>query len=495
VRNDDVNVQKQSGYSQIDILEKLRFRQNDRSIHTLNLQFSTSSDIPRYDRLTEYRNGRLRFAEWYYGPQQRFLASYRFEHRPSGGFFTTYRAGLNYQNIEESRHQRNLGSNFRQHRVDKADVIGYNADAHRQTARSDFNVGIDGQFNIIRSRASNAHIVSGAEQPLDTRYPNGGSKMNYAALYAQFHYRLRPRKLIANAGLRLNHVGLRADFDDTSFFAFPYREARQSNTALSGNAGLVWLPTQQWKLALNLSSGFRAPNVDDLAKVFESAVGAQVVVPNPDLRPEHTYNADLGIAYQVDALLKLEASGFYTIFRDAIVTDRFRFNGQDSIFYNGQTTAVVASQNKARAYLYGFNAGITAHLAPRVTLYSSLNFTHGRYVGLNDVEVPLDHIPPLHGKTSVAYEQGRFSAEVFALYNGWKTLREYNPFGEDNLQYATALGMPGWYTLNLRGGVAVHRYLYIQSALENVMDVNYRQFASGISAPGRNFVLTLRSRL
>jgi hemoglobin/transferrin/lactoferrin receptor protein len=256
----------------------------------------------------------------------------------------------------------------------------------------------------------------------------------------------------------------------------------------------VWLPAKRWKAAINLSSGFRAPNIDDLAKVFESAGGAMIIVPNPELGPEYTYNADLNLTYHVGEVLRFEGSAFYTLFRDAIVTDRFQFNGQDSIVYNGQLTAVAAGQNKASAYLYGFNAAATARLMPRVTLFSSLNYTYGRYIGLNKEEVPLDHIPPVHGKTRVIYEQGRFTGELFAVYNGWKTLREYNPFGEDNLQYATAQGMPAWYTINLRTGVSIHRYLYLQIALENILDVNYRQFASGISAPGRNLILTLRSR-
>jgi outer membrane receptor protein involved in Fe transport len=31
--------------------------------------------------------------------------------------------------------------------------------------------------------------------------------------------------------------------------------------------------------------------------------------------------------------------------------------------------------------------------------------------------------------------------------------------------------------------------------LDNILDVNYRQFASNISAPGRNLVVTLRVNL
>jgi hemoglobin/transferrin/lactoferrin receptor protein len=82
---------------------------------------------------------------------------------------------------------------------------------------------------------------------------------------------------------------------------------------------------------------------------------------------------------------------------------------------------------------------------------------------------------------------------VFAIYNSWKHLDEYNPDGEDNAQYATADGMPGWVTLNWRGSVKVHRYLQVQLGVENILDRNYRYFASGFSAAGRNFIFALRS--
>jgi hemoglobin/transferrin/lactoferrin receptor protein len=66
--------------------------------------------------------------------------------------------------------------------------------------------------------------------------------------------------------------------------------------------------------------------------------------------------------------------------------------------------------------------------------------------------------------------------------------------GEDNEQYATPQGMPAWYTLNLRGSVQFHRRWQLQAGLENILDRNYRHFASGFSAPGRNFMVALRTQ-
>lgn len=495
VSNPDPNVQKQSGYTQIDLLEKLLYRQNRHITHGLNLQYSTSSDIPRYDRLTDVRNGGLRFAEWYYGPQERLMAAYQFHAADLPGWFDEIRAGVNYQAIEESRYQRNKGDNELQGRVENLNVIGYNIDLRREMKKHELTLGTDGQFNDVKSTAMAEDIVTGEKSPLDTRYPDGGSNMYYGAVYAQHMFHIVKDKLILNDGLRLNYVSLNSVFEDKTFFPFPFDEASLQQTAWSGNLGLVYMPDNCWRLSVNGSTGFRSPNVDDMAKVFESAGGATLMVPNPELKPEYTYNADLGISYFADNRLKIELNGFYTWFRNAIVTDNFTLNGQDSVVYDGGLTAVVASQNKAKAYLYGLNAALTARLVPHVTLYSTINYTYGRYFDAMDTEVPLDHIPPIFGKISILYEQQRFTGEVYAMYNGWKRLADYSPSGEDNLNYATPKGMPAWYTVNLRMGYRIHPNISIQAALENILDYNYRVFASGISSPGRNFVLTLRGRL
>ena len=109
-------------------------------------------------------------------------------------------------------------------------------------------------------------------------------------------------------------------------------------------------------------------------------------------------------------------------------------------------------------------------------------------------EVPLDHIPPLFGKTSLVYQHPIVQAEVYALYNGWKKLKDYNPSGEDNAQYATADGTPAWYTFNVKASITVPHQLLLQLGVENVLDRAYRHFASGFSAPGRNFIVALRGR-
>lgn len=515
VKNPDPQVQKFSGYKQWDMLQKLLFKQSDKVSHMLNVQYSNTTNVPRYDRLQDKRNGTLRYAEWYYGPQERLLTSYELSIGKTG-WFDNINLNVNYQAIEESRYTRDYRRYDRlDGRVENVQVAGFVLDTRKIWGGNELTLGADGQFNTLKSTASRVNINTGASTKLDTRYPNGDNTQVNAGLFAQHVFKFKNKKWVLNDGLRVQTIRLHSTIADNSFFNLPFTEINQNNTTITGNIGLVYLPVAGSKLSANIASGFRAPNVDDLAKIFESATSPairQLVVPNPDIKPERTYNIDLGISQNFGKNFRIEVSTFYTWFRNALVKAPFRLNGQDSVVYNGVLSQVLANTNANKAYLYGVSGAVYATVAKYITFSSQINFTRGRFetdgsknssvyekqsngsyalVSKKVSSKPLDHIPPVFGKTSISYQKEKIMAEVFALYNGWKRLDQYNADGEDNAQYATADGMPGWVTVNLRTSYNL-KAVTLQFAIENIFDRNYRYFASGFSAPGRNFIIAAR---
>ncbi len=513
VANPDSRIQKYSGYRQWDITQKLLFKQNERISHLLNVQFSNSSNVPRYDRLQDLRNGRLRFAEWFYGPQQRLLAAYELNATGIAGF-NDVKLNLNFQDIEESRQQRDFRRYDRfDSRVEKLKVWGATLSGRKIMGQHEITAGADMQLNYVQSRASRTNLLTGAVSKLDTRYPDGHNHMNNFALFAQHVYKFGNGKLVLNDGLRIQYVDLRSVVADNSFFRLPDTVASQRNIAVTGNIGLVYHASPRTRLRSTLSSGFRAPNLDEL-KIFESSTAArQVVVPNPDIRPEYTYNLDLGLEHRFGEQLTVEFSAFYTLFRNALVKAPYRLNGQDSILYNGAYSQVMAARNASQARLWGFTAGFDFQLFAGASLSSTLSYTWGRYkadpaqptqlyekqangtyqlVSRQVSSVPMDHIPPMYGKTSFQYQHKKFNTECTALYNGWKRLDQMSNSGEDNPQYATADGFPSWVILNWRAGYQFSKGLLLQAGIENLLDRNYRSFASGFSAGGRNVQLTAR---
>jgi hemoglobin/transferrin/lactoferrin receptor protein len=494
VKNGDPYVQKFSGYSQIDFIQKMLYKPNAAISHELNLQYSTSGNIPRYDRLTDRRDGNLRYAEWYYGPQTRFMGAYSFGLNLGYSLADEIKATLSYQNVEESRHDRSFGSVQRRNQVEKVDVMGLTIDFQKTFSRNVLRYGFDGQFNKLSSTAYRYNISDGTRSSVQTRYPDGDNTMNYSALY--FTHTLNVNELVTiTDGARIGISKLQSTFENKTFFPYPFDEVNQKNTYASGNLGLLVKPRPELHFALMGSTGFRVPNVDDLSKVFESLAPSdgnpgKLVLPNPDVAPEKTFNLDLAVNNQIAGTLFLENRVFYTWFYDAIVLDAFTFNGESTTIFEGGEYNVYANQNKRKAWIKGFSSMLRGNIGKSFTLSASYNYTKGR-IDNGSSETPLDHIPPAFGRVSAGIKKDIHSFELFSNFNGWKRIDDYFLNAEDNEQYAPSKGMPSWYTINFRYNVMIAKRFDFLLGVDNIADLQYRTFSSGINAPGRNFIFRL----
>ena len=287
--NTDSSLQLGSGYVQYDVLQKFSFVQKPGVRHHLNLQLSNSGNIDRYDRLTLMSGAKPKFAEWYYGPQKRLLAAYTLELSKATKCYDNARMILAYQGIEESRMDRRFQNESLNHRIEQLDIFTLNADFMKKMGAHEFRYGTEAYLNNVKSTAFAENIYTGVQTVIDTRYPDGGSQMHGAALYVSHTYEAS-KKLIINDGIRMSLVGLQAQFDDQTFFPFPFNQIQQNHLALNGNLGLIYMPIKKLRVSLNGSTAFRAPNVDDLTKVFESVPGS-VIVPNPNLQAKTGYHS------------------------------------------------------------------------------------------------------------------------------------------------------------------------------------------------------------
>lgn len=501
VKNDNRYLQVGSGYNQYDFMQKFLVKPSENLSHGLNIQYSNSGDVPRYDRLTDNPAGglsdtaALNSAEWYYGPQMRLLAAYDMNIHKQEGDFRNIHLGLNYQALEESRHNRDFGSNFLTHRVENVNVIGANLDFQKVIKSHNMRFGADMQLNTVRSTATRENIVLDTAGKWDTRYPNGNNSMNNVAAYFSHTWRIN-EELVLTDGIRLGHSMLKSTIDDTTKFPntipapLPYTTLEQKTPVYSGSLGLIHSPSDKLKLSLLVATGFRVPNTDDLTKVFEPPSGG-IIVPNADLKPERTVNYELGITNIFNNKTKWENVIYYTNFQDAAVADSFQYQGQDSILYDGSMHQVYAMQNKGHAYIYGFSSNLTTKLSDEFKMGVMISYTYGRVKNEDAPDTPLDHIPPFTARYHLSYTKNKFGSEFFINYSGWKRIGNYGS-GEDNAQYAPAAGMPAWFTVNLRTSYKLHKSISVQAGVDNIFDTQYRVFASGINAPGRNLMLAVR---
>lgn len=494
--NSNPRKQVASGYSQLNTTNKLRFKAGRYLEIDLAHHYSHLSDVPRYDRLIQVKNGNLRYGDWYYGPQVWMMASTGMRYTRPSALFDEARLTVARQDYRESRHDRGLNKTDLNEQTEKLGIWSANLDFDKKTGKGKnlAYYGAEYVWNNIHSTADVKNIVTGVTVPAGSRYPNGKNIYNSISVYGGYKFNLS-NKFTVSTGARYNYVSLNSEIADNSYYNFPFTSIESGNGALTGAAGAVYRPDGRTELTLNLSTGFRAPNLDDLGKVFESAPGI-LVVPNPDLKPEYLYNIDLGASREFGKMLLAGASLFYSYLDNAMVRREFLFNGEPTFVFQGEESQVYAMVNAGYAIVYG--AQLKAELRPSsfLRVKSSLTLTGGN----DDEQEPLRHVPPLFGATHIVFERSVIKADLYAIYNGSITNDRMAPSERDKpyLYAEDEEGnpwCPGWFTLNFKASFNINNRLDLTAGVENLLDLRYRQYSSGITAPGRNFIMSARIRI
>ncbi|NNC93951.1 MAG: TonB-dependent receptor [Chitinophagales bacterium] len=494
--NDNPNVQTPTAYHQYDILEKLLYKVNEDLEMSLNFQFSNSSDIPRYDRISEIDDAmntigiKPVYARWDYGPQKRILASYSLTARSKGKLFDNLNLVTAFQNINEERITRRYRESDETRRKENVKVANFNLDLKKKIEKNVIYYGMEYTFNDVQSSAERENLEDGSLSVASTRYPDEGSNTHSIALYVKNKTAVSDRIFIS-AGMRINNSILKAKFGDIPIDAVDFSEINISNLSATGALDVIYNAAKNWRLNLLLSTGFRAPNVDDVGKIFDPAPGI-VVVPNDDLKSEYVYSAEIGVQKRFTDKLELSATTFVMLVTDLIKRSEFAVNGMDSIVYDGVESQIFANTNTDEAIITGFSADLKADLHPIVSLSSSINYTYGQDISN---EEPLAHIPPIYGKTELALHKGGFKGIFSINYQGWKMLERYSPNNDDKLDQATEEGSPAWFMLNSKASYQFNKIVGLQFGVENILDKHYRPFASGISAAGRNYIVAIRVKV
>jgi hemoglobin/transferrin/lactoferrin receptor protein len=276
--NSRPNIQKNTGYDQFDIFQKFLVRLPSDMLLNINLQYSESSDIDRYDKLVEERNGSLRFSEWYYGPQKRFFLSPQLKFFLGKNWLKKGTLTAAYQNVEESRVNRKFESLTRSHQIEKVDVYSINADFYGNIAQGhSLSYGLEWTYNKIRSQGYSLDLVLDLENIVDytnrtmipSRYPSDGSSASSFAGYLNWIYRLNDRFTI-NGGLRLTGSKIIARWNDSAQVDKLLSSVDLQSEALTYTLAMTYRPNEKWQINNLISSGFRNPNIDDIGKIRES---------------------------------------------------------------------------------------------------------------------------------------------------------------------------------------------------------------------------------
>lgn len=489
--NDNINIQKFSGYDLFNTISKAKFRVSQNLDIGYGFYYSTTTDIPRYDNLTETINNSdsLEAAEWYYGPQDWQMHNLELNYYSSNALFDQARATLAYQFFEESRNDRGFGDNRLRTRTETVDMYSIAFDFDKEFDRSNLYYGVDFFHNDVASGGFRRNIETGDITNTSSRYPNGGSDYTSFALYGSYVHNLSDQ-VVLNTGLRYNSIAVSGTTTDSLATAAGAANIDLHNSALNGSFGLAININPVHKISYNIATGFRSPNIDDVGKIFEK--GDQQVVPNPNLKPEYSLSNELSYERKTEQVL-FRVVGFYSRLFNAIIDGPFTLNGSSTFNAEGETLDIVSKVNTGAAELYGGSLMIQAEIAENWAISKSITFTGGQDITNNQ---PLRHTTPLFGKASLTYQQKKLRSEFFIEYNGNRKRKDIPTTEIDGKPYLyTASGSPAWFTLNLKSSYQITEFLNINIGLENILDVHYRPYSSGISAPGRNFIIALRGSI
>ena len=513
--NSDNNIQRNTGYSQVDLFQKFLVNLGDSSLLNLNIQFSESSDIDRFDQLSIPKDNSLKYSEWYYGPQKRLLISPSLRVFPNKKFMDKGIITFGFQKINESRIKRKFNSLNRSHQIEDLKVFSLNGDFDTSFNNGHtVSYGIETTYNYNYSKAYDRVLdidgneIIGVSQKIaiPTRYPSDGSSYTSFASYLNWSWNLS-EFFTFNIGTRLTFTRLKASWNDIISVNPQLSKVDLNSEALTTTVSMKLRPSKKIQINTVLSSGFRNPNIDDIGKIREN--NGLLVVPNTFLKPEYAYNLDLGIDYKsLDNNNYISIRGFstiisrhigraeYTVFSDKTTSDL------STIIYNNEEVITIANKNLGNRFIHGFSLDGFNNLNRNFKIDYSLTYTKGDN---NETYGPLPSISPMFGSVSLNYKEKDLTVRAIYKFSDSKNPNEYSFGGEDGLDETpyiydtngikTFIGMPKWSDFSIYGSKKISSNSTLRLGISNIFDNHYRTFASGISAPGRSIQAGLNLEL
>ncbi|MAJ89850.1 MAG: hypothetical protein CMD08_01035 [Flavobacteriales bacterium] len=474
------NEQPYTNYEQADFIHKSNYKINTFNSIAVNTQYSISSNIYRFDKMNDIKNGAQKYNQWYYGPQIRFLQSINYVSKNKTIAFDNIKFLLAFQNIKESRHVQTIDSELLNNRKEHVNLYDANIDLNKKIKKTKIIYGVGARHQNVNSSAYLSDGQSTFYNP--TRYPEKGSAVQDVFAYGQVAFNIY-KDVNLLIGARLNKERLIAKFNNP-FLDF---DTIKNNNVSFVKSILLSYKIKASTLSLSYYDGFRNPNIDDIGKIF-SKDGENVLVPNATLEPEYSNNLEASLNIS-SKFVKIKIALFKNNIYNAISREYAVLNGADSMIYDGEMMRIQMNKNISAANIRGVSFSGTIGVNSRFLIKANCNYLKG----ITNENKPLARIPPFNSKLGINYKLNDHLFDFYTDYNAWKRADEYDDAGIDNFSEATQDGNPCWYTLNLIYSNKIDNSLTLMLGIKNMLDVHYKVFSSSLSAGGRNFILSLRA--
>ena len=496
---------------------KIAYQLNDTSTLNVAYQMWRQPQTPRYDKIAPQE-----FDEFYFEPQDRDLVYANYIVTPADGGIDTFRLTASYHRQKEGRNEVALDSTSRRQRYDTVNTIGLSAQVVSLILPQQRLVG-GGEFylDMLQSRTVKTDIKTGKEDINEDlgRFING-SQFWDASLYLQDEMQVHERVELTLGG-RATFYQTNADLSvrDPAFDAF-----NVFDSSLTGSAGVVVGLTDYLNFVSTFGTAFRAPSLNDTTAVEVTNEG--VTAPSPDLRPETSWTIEGGLKVK-HAYFSGALTLFYSRVSDLVARRPVQeaYEGQDlpqlhqDLIKEYEGIDILVFDNVDEAQYQGIEFAGLVPIQPTLSVFGNVALLRGEVLTIGgeapDPSKPWEartrREPPLNGIVGIQWEP--LNTQYWAMFfvRGAADQRRLNrsDIRDPRIQGSTRdpaevkfdtngaaidAGTPGWWTLNIRGGVKLFDYTRLTLSLDNLLNKRYRQHGAGVNAPGFNVSLTLDNR-
>ena len=507
------------GWKAYDADAKIVYLLNDTSTINVAYQMWRQPKTPRYDKIAPRE-----FNEFYFEPQNRDLIYANYIVNPVGRSMDTFRLTASYHRQKEGRNELKLASTSRQQRYDTVNTIGLSAQAVSSILpRQRLVAGGEFYLDVLQSQTVNTDIKTGKEDINKDlgRFING-SQFWDASLFLQDEIMVNERVELTLGG-RATFYQTNADLSlrDPSFDEF-----NKFDSSLTGSAGIVVGLTNSLNFVSSFGTAFRTPSLNDTTAVEVTNEG--VTAPSPDLRPETSWTAEAGFKTQ-HSYFRGALTLFYSRISGLVarkpVQEAYQEKGEpipqlhQDLIKQYKDIDVLVFDNVDEAQFQGVELAGLVPIRSTWSIFGNVALIRGEVLTINGVapdpskpwEARTRREPPLNGIIGVQWEPVNTPYWAMFFVRGAAEQRRLNrsDIRDPRIQgatrdpaevqfdangYALDAGSPGWWTLNVRGGIRLFDYTHLTLSLDNLLDKRYRPHGSGINAPGFNVSLSLDNR-
>ena len=332
--------------------------------------------------------------------------------------------------------------------------------------------------------------------------PTPNAKMFDLGAFAHYSWKINPRNLTLNAGLRLDYIKSSNDSAFNPVFQYSVNKGvrtyvknlarnilflpdSKNDFSYSAHLDLVYNLSKKQQLALSISNSYRVPSIEERFKYIDLGITEPLHIGNPDLKPELGTFTNLNYTLSSRNFnLKFDVFANYL---ENLITEKMGV--YTYLNNNGIKTSVNAfiNSNVSKALLLGFETEMNWLITDHLNFLANVSYTHAKDV---DANVFLPQIPPLHGFSSINY---RFDNGIGASFSTLWAARQAQVAAGENSTNSHII-----FNLDVQSALIKLKrsYLQIYAGANNLLNTAYynhltstRNGGMMYQEPGRNIYL------